>query len=262
MIKNQVRMNQAKPFRFLQISDLHLHPDENYTYNERLPLLSFKAVLADIQALNPKPDFLLFSGDIASDKQEEVYLSVDQMIQATGFPYYWIGGNHDDPELMARLADRLDVHSVPHFIHQQWHFILLDSVAKDRKGSYGEFSKKDLKNLARALEGYPDLPSLLVMHHHFLPTGFPWMDNSTLKDAETFLKLVNKFPQVKAILHGHIHQDKYTNLGGIQIWACPSTAYQFKPQAEFALDDIAPGYRIFDLEPNGSIRSEVRRVTI
>lgn len=255
-------MKQAQPFRFLQISDLHLHPDENYTFNERQPMASFKAVLSDIQKLTPAPDFLILSGDIASDKQEAVYRKVDAMLSEVGFPYYWIGGNHDDPDLMARLSSQLFVNPAQNFIHQGWHFMLLDSVAKDRQGNYGEFSFEDLDKLSLALESYPENPSLLVMHHHFIPTNCGWMDSSILIDAEKFLKLIQKSPQVKAILHGHIHQDKFESWKDIQIWTCPSTAYQFKMQAEFALEDLPPAYRIFDLDPEGNIYSKVRRVEI
>jgi Icc protein len=48
---------------------------------------------------------------------------------------------------------------------------------------------------------------------------------------------------------------------GVRLLSVPSTCVQFKPLSDdFAIDDLSPGYRWFDLYPNGDIVTQVSRV--
>jgi Icc protein len=43
----------------------------------------------------------------------------------------------------------------------------------------------------------------------------------------------------------------------------PSTCFQFKPKCkDFTLDEIAPGYRVLQLYPNGHIETQVHRLPV
>ena len=90
-------------FRFIQLSDLHLNPDENYIYEGYKPYESLQRILEDLNELYPQPEFMILTGDIANDKQKEAYYKLDSLLKTLDLPYYWIGGNHDDPELMNEL---------------------------------------------------------------------------------------------------------------------------------------------------------------
>ena len=86
------------------------------------------------------------------------------------------------------------------------------------------------------------------------------MDNGT-----EFLKCVAQYPQVKALLWGHVHQQLDSLYdgphGALQLMATPSTCIQFKPQSPyFALDGLQPGYRLLELKADGSISTNVYRV--
>ena len=49
---------------------------------------------------------------------------------------------------------------------------------------------------------------------------------------------------------------------GVDLLATPSTCVQFKPLSDdFAVDSAMPGYRAYELHPNGVYTTHVNRVT-
>ncbi|MDX2303405.1 MAG: metallophosphoesterase [Microscillaceae bacterium] len=249
-------------FRFVQLSDLHLHPDEHYSYQGYEPYESLLRILEDLQELDPQPDFLLLTGDVACDKQKEVYYKLDGLLKNLDLPYYWIGGNHDDPDLMNELIPMLTVQVEKAFFWKGIRFILLDSVAKNRQDDHGELSDKDLHFLEYEIRKAGENPVVIALHHHPIEMGHRWIDDLMLRRATSFFEIIDKYTQVKAVIFGHIHFEFETLRKDVSILSAPSTAYQFKMGPEFALDEQnTAGYRVFDFEADGSFKTFVRRVS-
>ncbi|MGH8261192.1 MAG: phosphoesterase, partial [Steroidobacteraceae bacterium] len=63
---------------------------------------------------------------------------------------------------------------------------------------------------------------------------------------------------VRAVLWGHVHQ-RYEGLRGrVRLLGTPSTCTQFLPHAEqFTVDSQPPAYRTLELQPDGSLHTEV-----
>ncbi|NMS52224.1 3',5'-cyclic-AMP phosphodiesterase, partial [Vibrio parahaemolyticus] len=96
--------------------------------------------------------------------------------------------------------------------------------------------------LEEKLAEHPERHTLVLLHHHPLLVGSAWLDQHTLKDAEAFWQVVERFDNVKGILCGHVHQDMNVLHKGIRVMATPSTCVQFKPNSDdFALDTTSPG---------------------
>jgi len=67
---------------------------------------------------------------------------------------------------------------------------------------------------------------------------------------------------VNTLLCGHIHQELDVNWQGRRVLASPSTCVQFKPHCtNFTIDPIAPGWRYLDLHPDGTLSTEVHRLS-
>ena len=68
---------------------------------------------------------------------------------------------------------------------------------------------------------------------------------------------------MKFVCCGHIHQEMtVVNLDTLLL-TTPSTSVQFLPETEMLVpDSVPPGFRIFDLEPDGSFRTRIVRVPI
>ena len=89
------------------------------------------------------------------------------------------------------------------------------------------------------------------------------MDDIGLKNADKILKSIENYQNLKLIIFGHIHQEINTTHKHIQIYGTPSTCYQFKPETQnMQYDDLAPAYRLVNIDINGTIQSQVYRVPV
>jgi Icc protein len=142
-----------------------------------------------------------------------------------------------------------------------WQVVLLDSQIPGEVG--GELGAAELALLEQLLaEGEQlGLYSLVCLHHQPVPIGCAWLDQQKVADAEALFAVLDRHSGVRGLLWGHVHQHFERQHGRVQLLCSPSTCVQFKPgQADFAVDDLAPGYRWLRLYPDGRLESGVSRV--
>lgn len=226
--------------RLIQITDCHLHADPDARSRTGYPLAQLQNVVE--RARQMRPDIVLVTGDISQDETPDSYRCAATLFSSFGCPWFWFSGNHDTPDLMDEvhpLCDEIDLGA--------WRLVLLDSQVPGQ--AHGKLGKQKLERLAQRLEA-DERPVLLALHHPPLTIGSDWMDTIGLKDCDAFWQTLAPYPQVRAILCGHIHQAFEQRLGNIVVYGCPATSDQFlSGSADFAVDDIAlPGFRVVDLE--------------
>ncbi len=246
-----------QPFHLLQISDCHLgsQPGE-----ELLGLNtdeSFCDVLKLLQA-QEHPDLILATGDISQDGSLQSYerfvASVRQYFPDT--PLAWLPGNHDDQTNMD-LVDELPIEA--HYQVAGWNLIFLDSQIPMEAA--GELKAGELERMDSELARYPDLPTIIFLHHQVVDVGSAWVDQYAVKNSEAFFAILDRYDNVKAVSWGHVHQEFSGTRRGVALMATPSTCVQFVPNMdEFRLDRLMPGYRHYQLYPNGEFATQVRRV--
>ena len=246
--------------RLIQITDPHLGPLTSESLLGLNTDESLKDVLQLIAAEQAAFNYLVCTGDIASEGQDAAYLRyIDIVSQYFTVPLAWIPGNHDSAKIMARLNHRLlpeaRLIDVDH-----WRVILLDSSVPDEV--YGNLDEAELSYLDEALASSGGRHVMVMMHHQPVPVGSDWIDEYVLRNADAFFAIIDQYPQVKALVWGHVHQEFSGQRNHIQLFATPSTCVQFRPQSsEFTVDDVMPGYRWFDLHDDGRIETGVSRVT-
>ncbi|NMV27988.1 3',5'-cyclic-AMP phosphodiesterase, partial [Vibrio parahaemolyticus] len=98
---------------------------------------------------------------------------------------------------------------------EHWQLILLDSQVVGVP--HGRLSDQQLTLLEEKLAEHPERHTLVLLHHHPLLVGSAWLDQHTLKDAEAFWQVVERFDNVKGILCGHVHQDMNVLHKGIRV---------------------------------------------
>lgn len=229
--------------RLIQITDAHLHADKQARSRAAIPWPQFEAVLDAVVA--ERPDVVVVSGDISQDETSASYVHACEALNRLPCPWFWIPGNHDQPELMAAERPMLDEVDL-----EQWRLLLLDTHVPGKP--HGELGAAKLTALAERLE-QDERPVAIVMHHPPVDVGADWMDAIGLQDRDAFWQLLSAYPQVKIILFGHAHQAfaQHQPLAGSAIgtYGCPATSDQFLPGAEtFAVDEASrPGYRVVEL---------------
>lgn len=219
---------------------------------------SLQAVVERIRQVT-QPDVFLMTGDLSQDETPESYRQLQRLIAPFQVPAYWIPGNHDDSAIIESVLTTAPISADKFFQMGNWRFILLSS---QRPGKvYGELSADTLDQLTQQLQHYPQYPTLIALHHPPCAIGSAWMDQIGLKNPEDFFAVIDRFPQVKLVIFGHIHQAFSTKRNGVNYWGCPATCMQFLPNAtEFTLDQRAtPGFRILTLHANGDYEIQVER---
>jgi Icc protein len=127
--------------------------------------------------------------------------------------------------------------------------------AEDGEGRLGD---DELERLEIELGAHRDRHVLLCLHHPPMPMEAAGLDALGLEDADRFMALVARHPQVRAVVWGHAHQAFDVFRGNVRYLCTPSTCMQFKPRDPgFVIDDRPPGYRVLDLHDDGGIATEV-----
>lgn len=248
--------DDTKRLRVLQLTDPHLMADPQGKLLGINTRDSLDAVIAQVRQERPAPDLVLVTGDLAQDASEAAYRELSRKLSVFDGPVLWMSGNHDDSELLGRMAGP-DA-SCKHLIAGGWQFVLLDSSV--HRKVHGHLADAELTFLESTLSENEPLPTLVALHHHPVDIGSGWMDNIGLRNRDAFWQVVDRFPQVRVVLWGHIHQEWDQMRNGVQLLATPSTCIQFKGGSDaFAVDELAPGYRWFELSPSGAVQTEVGR---
>lgn len=245
------------PLRLLQITDPHLMACGDGALLGVNTRDSLSAVIAEALRNHGQPDLILATGDLSQDGSESSYRAFAEAMQAFTCDMAWLAGNHDDARLLARIAAEYGA-SHRQLLRGGWNLVLLDSSVAGEV--HGCLTEGELAFLERALAAQPERPALVALHHHPVPVGSDWMDRIGLRNRDDFWAVIDRHPQVRVVLWGHVHQLVDGERNGIRLLATPSTCIQFAPGSrEFAVEALAPGYRWLELGADASIRTEVRR---
>ncbi|WP_415892646.1 metallophosphoesterase [Neptuniibacter sp. PT8_73] len=251
----------AETITLLQVSDMHLQQEPDMLLKGVNVEQRFQQVLAEIESQSA--DALLLTGDL-THHAPRAYDRLVSNVHSLPYPTYWIPGNHDLPEEMARFTGTELASRVKTF--DGWKLIFLDSSSHpDGKGS-GSLSESELSFLKAELsQTAPDQHALLVLHHHPVSVKSRWQDEICLGNADQFWQIVELYPQVKGVIFGHVHQSWALQRGDIQLFSVPATAAQFKAQTDSSEveDDpklAGPAYGRYQLYSCGKINQQVIRL--
>lgn len=246
------------PALLVQLSDSHLFAEADATLVGMNTRESLQRVIDLVREQQPRVDLLLATGDLSQDGTLASYQHFREMTASFGVPTRWIPGNHDEPQIMAHAALHSDLLE-PVVDIGNWRITLLDSAVPGSVPGYLQDSQLQL--LAQALSEAPHRHHLVCFHHHPVPIGCAWMDPIGLRNPEALFAVLDRFPQVRAVLWGHVHQEIDRERNGVRLLASPSTCIQFAPGSEdFNVSTEAPGYRWLRLHADGRLETGVERV--
>ena len=244
--------------RVLQLTDTHLYANPVGTLLGINTLDSFQRVIQHFREHHWPLDILLATGDLVHDASPEGYELMGEMLAEFNVPVFCLPGNHDVPPVMRQHLGRQQVYTDIVRDHGAWRFIMLDSVIPGEEG--GRLARTQLDQLREALES-SDRHTLVCMHHQPVNVGSAWIDTMAIENPEPLFEIIDRHPQVRGILWGHVHQTFEARRGQVRLMASPSTCVQFTPLIDdFQVDEEPPGFRLLALLPDGTIRSEVVRI--
>ncbi len=249
------------PYFLLQLTDAHLLKDTQHTMLGINTTRSLERVIEHIEQQQYAIDGILVSGDIAQEPHVSVYERFYRLVDRLQAPQFWLSGNHDLIAVV-QATTNLPILNAPTCIQLNDHWRLITLTSNRLCRIEGHLSDQDLDWLNQTLAENPQQHTLIALHHHPILVQSPWLDQHSLQKAEQFWNVLQSHEAcIKGIIHGHVHQEFHAQYRDIPVWAAPSTGFQFKPQAlDFAVDDIPPGYRWFELYADGPVKTGVVRL--
>lgn len=246
--------------RVVQLTDAHLCASPGGTLLGMDTDHSLQAVIALVEREVPELDLVLGTGDLSDNGSGAAYERVAEQFSRLSEQNFWLPGNHDDRAGMEAAVQH--DHLMGAGIRAgNWQILLLDSQVPGEVG--GRLGDAELARLEANLQAGQDqgLHTLICLHHQPVDIGCDWLDEQKVADADAFFEVVDRFPGVRGVLWGHVHQEHESRRGDVRLLASPSTCVQFAPgSVRFKADDLPPGYRRLDLHPDGRIDTEVSRV--
>ncbi|MFK3773844.1 3',5'-cyclic-AMP phosphodiesterase [Pseudomonas sp. NPDC089406] len=243
------------PVHVVQLTDAHLFADPAGSLLGLKTRDSLAHVIGQVRREQPRIDLLLCTGDLSQDASVASYEAFRDLTAVFDAPTRWLPGNHDEAQVMAAVAPEL-VQAVTDI--GAWRIVMLDSAVLG--STFGLLAESQLQVLDEALATAGERHCLLCCHHQPVDIGCAWMAPIGLRNADALLARVNSYPQVKAVLWGHVHQHWDQLREGVRYLATPSTCIQFAPGSEdFKVSQEQPGYRWLRLHDDGRLDTGVER---
>lgn len=243
--------------RVVQITDTHVKADPHdlaviewfggVTLHDPADSLAF--VLADIDALDVRPDLVVATGDLADRGHPAAYRKLNAMLNDLGLPVLAIPGNHD-------LIDNFDAHlpggvvelGTMHETHG-WTF----AFARTGNTEWGELGAAQIARLDQQLAARANENVFVWMHHPPVNLMGPYGPEAPFLAED--IGVLHERHGVRGMAAGHVHGEHNVQLGDIPVHATPSTF----------MGAGGPGYRIFDFSGDSfstTVRSWPERSTM
>ncbi len=249
--------HSSAPLRLIQLTDCHLGAQPGGRLLAMDTDHSLNAVVERVRREQPQADLLLATGDLADSGSENAYRRFLKATAGLARHTRCLPGNHDDARRLYALLDG-DERGDRVTLLGDWLIVTLDTSVPHEVG--GHLAQSELTLLTDALARHPQRHALIALHHPVLSVDTAWVDPQRVANADAFWAAVAPFPQLRAVIGGHVHMATDVMHNGVRVLTSPSTCIQFAPGSDdFRLDDLAPGYRWLDLYPDGRLDTGVSR---
>ncbi len=254
-----------RPMIIAQISDTHVRAPGDLMQGRVDAADSLRRCVTRLNAMAPRPDAVLATGDLANDGRSEEYTHLREILAPLEIPLYPIPGNHDTREGVAEAFPDHDYlprdGGFQQYVIDDYplRLIALDTVIPGEVG--GELCAERLAWLEARLDEARSRPTVVFMHHPPFETGMASMDRISCAGAEALGAVIERHPQVERILCGHVHRPIEVRWHGTVASICPSTAFSMtlnlQPEARNSWTDEPPGFQIHLWRPGTGLVSHL-----
>ena len=216
----------------VQISDTHIDAPDKLVYGHFDTAAMLTGAVDVINAMDPGPDLVLHTGDIASHGSAARYAAFKEIADKLTAPLAIMPGNHDDRDaLRTAFGGTPWLPATSEFLHYVLddyavRIICCDSVIAG--DTPGELCPERLTWLDEQLSATPDRPTIVALHHPPFFTGMTGIGAKGLtRGGAEFDALLRRHEQVVRVLAGHVHRPITASFGGTLAFAGPTTCYPF-----------------------------------
>jgi 3',5'-cyclic AMP phosphodiesterase CpdA len=215
------------------LSDPHLLAGGALQYGQIDTETRLCAALERLGRLDPAPEALVFTGDLADKAEPKAYLRLRELVEpaaeAIGAQVVWVMGNHDERAPYARhLFDVEGDGSQDRPQDRVYDVRGLRIVALDSSvpgWHHGELSGEQLDWLRDVLATPSPHGTVLAMHHPPIPVPMMRLaEIIELLDQEALADVVTG-SDVRAIIGGHFHFTSFSTFAGVPVSVASATCY-------------------------------------
>jgi 3',5'-cyclic AMP phosphodiesterase CpdA len=244
----------AENFTFAYISDSHIQQIKGAEFVRNWDRGLIRAV-AEANLLTPKPDFVMFGGDLGQLGKKEELDHGAEMLSKLNHKLHCVMGEHDYYLDLGEYWSKLFGPQHYSWDHKGVHFVVLNSILTNEdwtlrrwptdeqrmnemagldnpNGSpfmvgekQREWLKKDLESVKK------ETPIVLFSHSPIQKIYKGW--NFWTDDAEDVQALLQPFDTVN-VVYGHVHQIQYNQIGNISFNAVMATAWPWPYPQSYA----------------------------
>lgn len=206
-----------------QVSDIHISDSPHALIGVVDNSAVFATTVAELNAMKPRPDIVLLTGDLVNDGTVADYQVFRALLKKLEIPFRMIPGNHDNHTEMVQVLGDLDnmgeegayiQHDVDEYPVR---LIGLDTTMEGHHS--GELCDQRIAWLSDRLDENTGKPTAIFMHHPPFDTGIWWMDGIGItRGVKAFEQLLEQHQQVKAVYCGHVHRLIQSTLGGVPVF--------------------------------------------
>jgi len=174
-----------------------------------------KKVINKINALVPKPDIVLFTGDNTEDGKRESYEHLLEILKPLAVPFFIIPGNHDNREEMRAAFPQMPYEG--NFLqlaalNYPLGLIGLDTLIPGE--DEGSLSRESITWLEEKLRENPHKDFLIFLHHFPVKVGQSYFDTIRFIPDEYFARVIAENANAIGLIAGHYHKPFSSSYAG------------------------------------------------
>jgi 3',5'-cyclic AMP phosphodiesterase CpdA len=215
------------------LSDVHLLAGDTLQYGVVRPEDGLQLALARLVRLDPAPQALVFTGDLADRAEPAAYARLRELVEPVaerlGAVVVWVMGNHDERADYARSLFDSDDDGPQDRVYDVdgLRIIALDTSVPGYH--HGEIGDGQLQWLTDVLATPAPNGTLLALHHPPIPV--PMLRAAEIIELleQDRLAAVLEGTDVRCILGGHFHYSTYSTFAGIPVSVASASCYTSDP---------------------------------
>ena len=241
-------------FTFAHISDSHIQHIKGTEFVRNWDRGLIRAV-AEVNMLRPRPDFVIFGGDLAQLGTREELDHGAEMLSRLKYKTYCVMGEHDYYLDLGEYWSKLFGPQYYSFDHKGVHFVVLNSILTTDEWTYERWPTAEQRILEMAGLDNPNGSPFMVgeKQRDWLRQDLEKVDKNTpvfvfshspiqkiykgwnfwTDDAEEIQAILKPFRKV-TVIYGHVHQIQYNQIDNITYHAVMATAWPWPYPQSYA----------------------------
>lgn len=240
----------APRFTVAHLSDVHLLAHGVKQYGVVVPEDGLALALARLSRLDPVPQALVFTGDLADRAEPEAYARLRELVEpaaaAMGAEVVWVMGNHDERAPYARGLFDSDDDGPQDRVHDLGglRIVALDTSVPEYH--HGALTDDQLDWLRDVLSTRAEHGTILAMHHAPIPV--PTLEPAAIIELldQDRLAAVVEGSDVRQILGGHFHYTSHSTFAGVPVSIASASCYTTDPAPVDRLISGVDGHQAFN----------------